>query len=124
MTLTWAKAAHETIVRAATAINVVRKVFIVNAPFRKPASFRNRSERARRFVIAQFYISLRFLGFFRRQPRVILNDTRELTIDELEMVSGGSFLRDVCKTVCVGVLTQATVTIVTEAVLDAAKNHK
>jgi hypothetical protein len=47
MTLTWAKAAHETIVRAATAINVVRKVFILNAPFRKPASFRNRSERAR-----------------------------------------------------------------------------
>jgi hypothetical protein len=32
MTLTWAKAAHEVIVRTATATNGVRKVFMVNTP--------------------------------------------------------------------------------------------
>jgi hypothetical protein len=49
MTLTWAMAAHEVIVRMAAAISGAR--CIVNAPSRKPVSFRN-LKRARKGLIA------------------------------------------------------------------------
>jgi hypothetical protein len=57
----------------------------------------------------------------------ILTDTRELNIEELEMVSGGSassFIHEVSRTALLGIVPQALITSVTEVVLDTAKNHK
>src|SRR5436305_13237100 len=52
MILTWARAAHEFMLRMAVAINGVRKLFIWNAPPLRLASFRNQRERARRLRAA------------------------------------------------------------------------
>lgn len=57
----------------------------------------------------------------------ILTDTRELKLDELEMVSGGtklSFAQDVITGATLGALGITFVGAVTHVVLETAKNSK